>query len=113
GQSCICAKRMIVHADIYDDFAERFSAAMAAVNIGDPMNEGVEMGPLSSVEQRDTVLEQLERAIADGANLSGGKKLDREGAWMTAGVLTDVHPDADFAQEEIFGPVAMLFRADG
>lgn len=111
GQSCICAKRMIVHADIYDVFLERFTAAMLAVKIGDPMADGIEMGPLSSVEQRDTVLEQVGRAVADGATLAGGAKIDRDGAWMGAGVLTHVDPDADFAQEEIFGPVAMVFRA--
>ena len=112
GQSCICAKRMIVHTDVHDAFLDRFTAAMLAVKIGDPMEDGVEMGPLSSVEQRDTVLEQLERATADGATLAGGAKIERDGAWMEAGVLTHVHPDADFAQEEIFGPVAMVFRAD-
>ena len=112
GQSCICAKRMIVHADVYDAFVEKFSAAMAAVKIGDPMEDGVEMGPLSSLEQRDTVLEQVARAQADGATLTGGEKIERKGAWMTPGVLTGVDPDADFAQEEIFGPVAMVFMAD-
>lgn len=112
GQSCICAKRMIVHTDVHDAFLEKFTAAMLAVKIGDPMKDGVEMGPLSSVEQRDTVLEQIARAVADGATLVGGEKIDRDGAWMGAGVLTQVDPDADFAQEEIFGPVAMVFRAD-
>lgn len=112
GQSCICAKRMIVHGEVYDAFLEKFTAAMQAVKIGDPMEDGVEMGPLSSVEQRDTVLEQLERAQADGAQLAGGEKIDRDGAWMTPGVLTHVDPAADFAREEIFGPVAMVFRAD-
>lgn len=112
GQSCICAKRMIVHADIYDTFLDKFTAAMLAVKIGDPMEDGIEMGPLSSVEQRDAVLDQLERATGDGAKLAGGEKIERDGAWMTAGVLTQVDPDADFAQEEIFGPVAMVFRAE-
>ncbi len=112
GQSCICAKRMIVHADVYDAFLEKFTAAMLAVKIGDPTKDGIEMGPLSSIEQRDTVLEQVARATADGATLTGGEKIERDGAWMTAGVLTGVDPDADFAQEEIFGPVAMVFRAD-
>lgn len=110
GQSCICAKRMIVHAEIYDAFRDRFIAAMDAVKIGDPMDEGVDMGPLSSIEQRDTVLDQLARAVAAGARLHGGERIDRDGAWMRAGVLTDVDPQADFASEEIFGPVAMLFR---
>ncbi|HSX56276.1 MAG TPA: NAD-dependent succinate-semialdehyde dehydrogenase [Sphingomonas sp.] len=112
GQSCICAKRMIAHTDVYDAFLDKFTAAMLAVKIGDPMADGVEMGPLSSTGQRDTVLEQLRRATGDGARLIGGEKVERDGAWMTAGVLTDVDPDADFAQEEIFGPVAMVFRAD-
>jgi succinate-semialdehyde dehydrogenase/glutarate-semialdehyde dehydrogenase len=112
GQSCICAKRMIVHDEIYDAFVAKFTSAMTSLKIGDPMEGSVDMGPLSSVEQRDTVLEQLERAQADGATLRGGEKIDRDGAWMTAGVLTGVDPDADFAQEEIFGPVAMVFRAD-
>ncbi|MCR5871394.1 MULTISPECIES: NAD-dependent succinate-semialdehyde dehydrogenase [unclassified Sphingomonas] len=112
GQSCICAKRMIVHADVYDAFAEKFVAAMDAVKIGDPMEDGVEMGPLSSVEQRDTVLEQLERAVAAGAVRHGGEKIERDGAWMRAGVLTEVDQEAEFAKEEIFGPVAMLFRAE-
>lgn len=111
GQSCICAKRMIVHADIYDAFAEKFAAAMNAVTIGDPMTE-VDMGPLSSEEQRDTVLEQLARAKAAGATLRGGEKIERAGAWMNPGILTDVPRDSDIAREELFGPVAMLFRAD-
>ncbi len=112
GQSCICAKRMIVHADIYDVFAEKFAAAMDAVTIGDPMDD-VDMGPLSSEEQRDTVLEQLERAKAAGATLRDGEKIERAGAWMKPGILTDVPRDSDIAREELFGPVAMLFRANG
>lgn len=111
GQSCICAKRMIVHADVHDAFLEKFTAGMLAVKIGDPMAEGIEMGPLSSVEQRDTVLEQVARAVRAGARLTGGEAIDRPGAWMSPGVLTGVDPDADFAREEIFGPVAMVFRA--
>jgi succinate-semialdehyde dehydrogenase / glutarate-semialdehyde dehydrogenase len=111
GQSCICAKRMIVHTQVYDAFADKFAAAMDAVTIGDPMSE-VDMGPLSSEEQRDTVLEQLARAKSAGATLRGGEKIDRAGAWMKPGILTDVPLDSDIAREELFGPVAMLFRAD-
>lgn len=111
GQSCICAKRMIVHADVYDAFAEKFAAAMDAVTVGDPMGD-VDIGPLSSEEQRDTVLEQLERAKAAGATLRGGEKIDRPGAWMKPGILSDVPRDHDIAREELFGPIAMLFRAD-
>lgn len=112
GQSCICAKRMIVHADIYDAFLQKFSAAMAAVKAGDPFDPQSDMGPLSSIEQRDTVLKQLEEAKRLGARLlSGGEKLDGEGAFMSAGILTEVPLDGPLMAEEIFGPVAMVFRA--
>ncbi len=112
GQSCICAKRMIVHTQVYDAFLERFEAGMKAVKIGDPMEKGTGMGPLSSVQQRDTVLEQVERARAAGAELRfGAEKIEREGAWMTPGVLTGLDPEADVAKEEIFGPVAAVYRA--
>jgi succinate-semialdehyde dehydrogenase/glutarate-semialdehyde dehydrogenase len=111
GQSCICAKRMIVHADVYDAFLEKFEAGMKAVRIGDPMDKDTGMGPLSSVQQRDTVLEQVERAKAAGATLRfGAEKIDREGAWMTPGVLTDLDPESHVAKEEIFGPVAAVYK---
>ena len=111
GQSCICAKRMIVHADVYDAFLDRFEAGMKAVEIGDPMAQGAGMGPLSSTAQRDTVLEQVARAVAEGATLRfGAEKIAREGAWMTPGVLTDLDPESDVAKEEIFGPVAAVYK---
>lgn len=112
GQSCICAKRMIVHADVYDAFLEKFSAGMKAVKIGDPMDAETVMGPLSSVQQRDTVLDQVARATAAGATLLlGAEKIDREGAWMTPGVLVDLDPESPVAKEEIFGPVAAVYKA--
>ena len=111
GQSCICGKRMIVHAAIYDAFLERYSAAMAAVKAGDPLDEGSDMGPLSSTEQRDTVLDQIARMKAAGARLTGGESVGGAGAFMTAGILTNVPVDPALMGEEIFGPVAMLFRA--
>jgi succinate-semialdehyde dehydrogenase/glutarate-semialdehyde dehydrogenase len=112
GQSCICAKRMIVHADVHDAFLERFSARMQAVKAGDPFDEDSDMGPLSSAAQRDTVLDQLRRAEALGAKLIvGGEALPGPGAYMSAGILVDVPIDGDFMNEEIFGPVAMLFKA--
>jgi len=112
GQSCICGKRMIVHADIYEPFLEKFSAAMQAVKAGDPMDPKTDMGPLSSFEQRDTVLEQIAEAKRLGANLLfGGEKLDGPGAYLTAGILTDIPPNSPLMHEEIFGPIAMLFRA--
>lgn len=111
GQSCICAKRMIVHADVYDAFSDAFAKGMADLRIGDPMDDDTAMGPLSSVEQRDTVMEQVGAAKAEGATLLvEPRTLDRDGAWMTAGVLADVPPDGAFAKQEVFGPVAMLFK---
>jgi succinate-semialdehyde dehydrogenase / glutarate-semialdehyde dehydrogenase len=112
GQSCICGKRMIVHADIYGSFLEKFSAAMKAVKAGDPMDEATDMGPLSSFEQRDTVLRQLDEAKRAGAKLLfGGEQPAWPGAYLTAGILIDVPQDSSFAQEEIFGPIAMVHRA--
>ena len=112
GQSCICAKRMIVHADVYDDFLERFSAAMRAVKAGDPFDPATDMGPLSSFEQRDTVLKQLDEAKEVGATLAfGGERLAGPGAFLSAGVITDVPLDSPLMAEEIFGPIAMVFRA--
>ena len=111
GQSCICAKRMIVHADVYDAFLEKFSAAMRAARAGDPMDAASDMGPLSSTEQRDTVVEQLQAIQAAGGRLRfGGEALPGAGAYMSAGVLVDVPIDSPAAQEELFGPVAMVFR---
>ncbi len=113
GQSCICAKRMIVHTDVYDQFMSVFEQGMRDLTIGDPMDDGTAMGPLSSEDGRDTVLDQIEEAQREGARvLVGAEKIDRPGAWMTAGVLVDVPPEGKFAKEEIFGPVAMVFKAD-
>ena len=111
GQSCICAKRMIVHADVYDAFLEKFSAGMRAVKTGDPMAADTDMGPLSSEEQRRTVLDQLEQITAAGARLLfGGEALPGEGAYLSPGVLVDVPIDSPVAHEELFGPVAMVFK---
>ncbi|WNO53204.1 NAD-dependent succinate-semialdehyde dehydrogenase [Stakelama saccharophila] len=111
GQSCICGKRMIVHADIHDAFMEKFAAGMKAVKAGDPMDEATDMGPLSSFDQRDTVLDQVDRAKQAGATLLfGAEKVGEAGAFLSAGILTDVPRDSDIAREELFGPVAMVFK---
>jgi succinate-semialdehyde dehydrogenase / glutarate-semialdehyde dehydrogenase len=113
GQSCICAKRMIVHDQVYDAFMEKFTAGMKAVATGDPMDDANDMGPLSSEEQRDTVLDQLEQIQAAGGKLLfGGEKVEGKGAYMAPGVLVDVPVDHPAAQEELFGPVAMVFRVE-
>lgn len=111
GQSCICGKRMIVHADIHDAFLEQFSDAMAAVRAGDPLDPATDMGPLSSEQQRQIVMAQLDKMRAAGATLTGGEALPGPGAYMTAGLLTGVPMDPALMGEEIFGPVAMVFKA--
>lgn len=114
GQSCICGKRMIVEASIHDDFLARFGEAMRAVKTGDPFDEATDMGPLSSTEQRETVLGQLATAQEEGARLLfGGEALDGPGAFISAGILTDVPLKSHTAKEEIFGPIAQVYRAEG
>ncbi len=111
GQSCICAKRMIIHADVYDDFMAAFSAGMQAVKTGDPMDPATDMGPLSSEDQRDTVLGQIAKFREAGATLLfGAERPDLPGAYLTPGVLVDVDPESAVAKEEVFGPVAMVFK---
>ena len=112
GQSCICAKRMIVHASVYDAFLEKFSAGLQALKIGDPMAADTDLGPLSSEEQRDTVLGQI-KAIekAGGRLLFGGAASEGAGAYVTPGIVVDLPPEDPAAQEEIFGPIAMMFKA--
>jgi succinate-semialdehyde dehydrogenase/glutarate-semialdehyde dehydrogenase len=112
GQSCICGKRMIVHADIYDDFLQQFVAAMGAVRVGDPLSAQTDLGPLSSETQLNLILGQIAEAKRIGARLLvGGEKPESKGAFLTAGVLVDVPTDSAFMKEEIFGPVAMVFKA--
>ena len=111
GQSCIAAKRFIVVEEIYDRFDERFVAEMKALRIGDPMEESTEIGPLATPQILDDLVEQVEKAVASGARiLTGGKKLDRPGNFYEPTVLVNVDPSTPVSCEEIFGPVAMLFR---
>lgn len=113
GQSCICAKRMIVHRDVYDAFREHFLAGMAAVKVGDPTADGIDMGPLSSEQGRADIRDQVERAKAAGAKVATvGTAPDGPGWFYPPTVLEDVPLDEEIAREEFFGPVAMLFRAD-
>jgi len=111
GQSCIAAKRFIVAAEIYDEFERRFVEEMKALRVGDPLDESVEIGPLATPQICDDLVEQVEKAVAAGARvLTGGRKLDGPGNFYEPTVLVDVDPAAPISCEEIFGPVAMLFR---
>jgi len=112
GQSCIAAKRFIVASEIYEEFERRFVAQMQALTIGDPMEESIEIGPLATPQIVKDLEEQVKKAVAAGARvLTGGKRLDRAGNFFEPTVLVDVDIKAPVSCEEIFGPVAMLFRA--
>jgi succinate-semialdehyde dehydrogenase / glutarate-semialdehyde dehydrogenase len=112
GQSCIAAKRFIVHADIYDRFLERFVAGVQSVRIGDPMDDKTQLGPLATGAIRDELHAQVESSVSKGAKLlTGAKLLDRKGFFYAPTVLADIPPDASAAQDELFGPVASVFRA--
>lgn len=112
GQSCIAAKRFIVHDKIYDAFLKRFVAAVAAVKVGDPMDEATELGPQATAAIRDQLDQQVQASVAAGAKVAtGGKKLDRAGYYYAPTVLTDIPANAPAASEELFGPVASVFRA--
>jgi succinate-semialdehyde dehydrogenase/glutarate-semialdehyde dehydrogenase len=112
GQSCIAAKRFIVHDKIYDAFLKRFVAAVAAVKVGDPMDEATELGPQATAAIRDQLDQQVKASVAAGAKVTtGGEKLDRAGYYYAPTVLTDIPANAPAAREELFGPVASVFRA--
>jgi succinate-semialdehyde dehydrogenase/glutarate-semialdehyde dehydrogenase len=112
GQSCIAAKRFIVHEAIFDEFAQRFTTAIKALRVGDPMDERTQIGPLATpaiVEELDS---QVRRTVSAGARvLVGGRRLERAGNFYEPTVLTDVPEDSPAAREELFGPVAPLLRA--
>jgi succinate-semialdehyde dehydrogenase/glutarate-semialdehyde dehydrogenase len=113
GQSCIAAKRFIVGADIYDEFERRFVEQMKALRVGDPLDEATEIGPLATEQILKDVDEQVKTSVAAGALiLTGGKKLDRAGNYYEPTVLVNIPPNSPASCEEIFGPVAMLFRVN-
>ena len=111
GQSCIAAKRFIVHDAVYDAFAERFAAAMHGMTVGDPLDERTDIGPLATPSIRREVDDQVRRTVAAGARvLTGGTVPQGNGNFYAPTVLADVPRDSAAAREEIFGPVAPLFR---
>ena len=113
GQSCIAAKRFIVHADIYDAFMTRFVDGVKAIKVGDPTDESVELGPLATEAIRDELASQVENTISMGAKaLCGGNKLDRQGYYYAPTVLADIPQNSPADDEELFGPVASVWKAN-
>jgi succinate-semialdehyde dehydrogenase/glutarate-semialdehyde dehydrogenase len=110
GQSCIAAKRFIVSKEIFTEFEDRFVAEMKALTVGDPMDEGTEIGPLATEQILKDVDEQVKTSVAAGAILlTGGKKLERSGNFYQPTVLANIPKDSPAYSEEVFGPVALLF----
>ena len=112
GQSCIAAKRFVVHAEIAGEFERRFVAAMEALKVGDPIDENTQIGPLATPAILDDLDRQVKRSVEMGARIAtGGRRLERPGNFYAPTVLVNA-PEGSPAQcEELFGPVAVLFRA--
>ncbi|MGO1022281.1 NADP-dependent succinic semialdehyde dehydrogenase [Streptomyces rubiginosohelvolus] len=117
GQSCIAAKRFIVHTDVYDAFAERFTAGMRALTVGDPLEEATDIGPLSTEQGRTDLEELVDDAVGRGAEaLCGGRRPDKLGGGLENGwfyeptVLAGITTAMRIHREETFGPVATLYR---
>jgi succinate-semialdehyde dehydrogenase / glutarate-semialdehyde dehydrogenase len=111
GQSCIAAKRFIVHTDVYDAFVERFVSRMAALVVGDPMDEKTQVGPLAT----ESGVTDLEEFVTDatskgGSVLCGGQRVGTQGWYYAPTVLADLTPQMRVWMEELFGPVATVFR---
>ncbi len=111
GQSCIAAKRFIVHTDVYDAFAAAFVKNMTELVIGDPMDSDTDIGPLATEQGRDDLVAQVADAAAKGASvLCGGQAIDQPGWWYPPTVVADLTPEMDMYADEVFGPVAGLYR---
>ena len=114
GQSCIAAKRFIVHEAVADEFQRRFVENMSALAVGDPLEESTDVGPLATSSGRDDVEELVADAVAKGAKvLCGGERSPGPGWYYPPTVITEVTPEMRIYHEEVFGPVATLFRVGG
>ncbi|HVA56605.1 MAG: NAD-dependent succinate-semialdehyde dehydrogenase [Gemmatimonadaceae bacterium] len=112
GQSCIAAKRFIVHRDVADAFTARFVRAMQGLIVGDPTDDRTQVGPLAGAQALMELEAQVNRSVALGARaLTGGARIDGPGFFFQPTVLTDVPPNAPAYGDELFGPVAALFAA--
>ncbi len=111
GQTCVCANRILVQDEIYDDFANRLAAAVTALKVGNGMHEGVQQGPLIDMHAVEKVESHIADAIAKGANvLVGGNRHDMGGTFFEPTVLTNISQDMVINYEETFGPVAPLVK---
>ena len=115
GQACNAPKRLIVQPEFYDRTVSYLEKAIGALTVGAYDDPDADVGPLSSIGARDEIVDRLATAAREGTATIrvGGKKIDRDGAYMEPALLTDVDPSADVGCNEIFGPVAIVYKADG
>jgi succinate-semialdehyde dehydrogenase/glutarate-semialdehyde dehydrogenase len=112
GQSCIAAKRFIVADAIANEFERKFVSKMEALKVGDPFDESTELGPLATLDGVTSLDADVQKTVAAGARiLTGGKPLKRTGNFYAPTVLTDIPEESPAYREELFGPVACIFRA--
>mgnify|MGYP003652114964 CR=1 FL=1 len=113
GESCIAANRFYVHTSVIDEFSTRFAAEMSSLQLGPGMEQGVDVGPLVNASTRDKVAGLVDDAVARGADvLTGGKVPDRTGFFYEPTVITNIDPEAELVNTEIFGPVAPIIPFD-
>jgi succinate-semialdehyde dehydrogenase/glutarate-semialdehyde dehydrogenase len=111
GQSCIAAKRFIVHEKVYAEFEQRFVARLRELKVGDPLRDDTDIGPLATESGRKSIADQVARSVAAGAKLLvGGKVIDGPGYYYAPTALADIPETAPVYREEVFGPVALLFK---
>jgi succinate-semialdehyde dehydrogenase/glutarate-semialdehyde dehydrogenase len=113
GQTCIAAKRMFVHTDVYEEFIERFTAQMESLTVGDPTDPETDVGPQAREDLLTSLHDQVTKSVDMGAVVEcGGSPVDREGYFYSPTVLTDVPDDCPALTEELFGPVATVVEVD-
>ncbi len=111
GQSCIAAKRFVVHTDVYEEFVDAFVAETEGLTVGDPMDEDTDVGPQARGDLLDGLHQQVQESVEAGATvLTGGEPVDGEGHYYPPTVLVDVPDGCPAAEEELFGPAASVFQ---
>lgn len=113
GQVCVSSKRMIIDAKVYDEYLEKYTAGVAALKAGDPMDSATQLAPLSSQRAKDGLLKQIEEAVKHGATaIEVGEKVPTQGCFVQPTILTNVTPDNPAYYQEFFGPVSMIIKAE-
>lgn len=113
GQSCVAAKRFVIHRDIYPQFEAKFVAQMTALKVGDPQDPATDVGPLATLQTLTDLESQVNASQTLGAHLlCGGQRLDRRGYFYIPAALSQIVPEAPMYSEEVFGPAAALFPVD-